>query len=510
MAAPPALLAGRYDLGHLLGAGGMAVVHRAHDHVLDRDVAVKLLPPGSDAAAVARFRAEGRRHAAVRHPGVVPVLDAGSDAGWHFLVLELAGGGSLAQLLRRRPALPAEHVAALVGQVADALAAAHRAGVVHRDVKPGNVLLDDEGRARLTDFGISLGAGDLDGLPADQVLGTREYLSPERLRGAPATPVDDVWAVGVLGHQLLTGVRPDAGLPVLPATVPAGLAAALTAAVDPDPCSRPADGGALAALLARAPVVGPPPLLVGELLGDPAGDPSTGDASTRPLATGPTGGGPRRAAAVLTGCVLLGGALATAFPASPRCWCADQAGGPSSSTTSVPSPPSTPAVPPEASAVRRAMSRPSPVEPRPETPRSTAAVACTPGPRSATARRAPPPGRAATATENGVPGGVCAKTLPSRASTAAARSAAGSRTGSGPGARSTSRTRSSSSASTDQNATRSATTATASHCACSPSRTGRRASEMTASTVRDSSSTSSTSRSRAAPAGSASTSSRRR
>jgi len=186
VAVPPPLLAGRYEVGGLLGAGGMAQVHRARDRVLDRPVAVKLLPPGTPADAVERFRAEGRRHAAVRHPGVLPVLDAGADAGWHYLVLELAGRGSLAQLLRRRPVLPAAEAAGLLRQLAAALAAAHRAGVVHRDVKPGNVLLDDEGRARLTDFGISLGAGGRDGLPADQVLGTRDYLSPERLRGAPA------------------------------------------------------------------------------------------------------------------------------------------------------------------------------------------------------------------------------------------------------------------------------------------------------------------------------------
>ncbi|SDG34307.1 serine/threonine-protein kinase [Klenkia brasiliensis] len=303
MAPPPPLLAGRYDLGGLLGAGGMAVVHRGHDRVLDRPVAVKLLPPGSPAAAVERFRDEGRRHAAVRHPGVLPVLDAGADRGWHFLVLELAAG-SLAQLLRRRPVLPPAEAAALLGQVAAALAAAHRAGVVHRDVKPGNVLLDDGGRARLIDFGISLGAGGVDGLPADQVLGTREYLSPERLRGAPATPADDVWAVGVLGHQLLTGVRPADGLPALPAALPPALHAALLAAVHPDPARRPADGAALAALLA-----GPAPtaLPVGALV------PGDGDDATRRLPV--PARAPRRWAAVaLTGCVLAGGALATAFP----------------------------------------------------------------------------------------------------------------------------------------------------------------------------------------------------
>jgi serine/threonine-protein kinase len=309
VAVPPPLLAGRYEVGGLLGAGGMAQVHRARDRVLHRPVAVKLLPPGGPAAAVDRFRAEGRRHAAVRHPGVLPVLDAGADAGWHYLVLELAEGGSLAQLLRRRPVLPAAEAAVLLRQVAAALAAAHRVGVVHRDVKPGNVLLDDEGRARLTDFGISLGAGDLDGLPADQVLGTREYLSPERLRGAPATPADDVWAVSVLGHQLLTGRPPTDAPPPLPDGIPAALRTALTAAVADDPTRRPADGAALAELLtdaSDAPVAAPP-------TATPAG-PATDPDVTRLLPVPARTARGRRAAAVLTGCVLAGGALASAFP----------------------------------------------------------------------------------------------------------------------------------------------------------------------------------------------------
>ncbi|MCO7218656.1 serine/threonine-protein kinase [Klenkia sp. PcliD-1-E] len=313
MAAPPALLADRYELGHLLGAGGMAVVHRAHDRVLDRPVAVKLLPPDSPADAVDRFRAEGRRHAAVRHPGVLPVLDAGADAGWHYLVLELAAG-SLAQLLHRRPVLPAAEAGPLLVQVAQALAAAHRAGVVHRDVKPGNVLLDAGGRARLTDFGISLGAGGVDGLPADQLLGTREYLSPERLLGAPATPVDDVWAVGVLGHQLLTGQRPTGPLPPLPTGVPVPLRAALARAVHPDPACRPVDGDALVALL-NAPGAPEPAVAQPRVALSVVPVPSAPDGGTRPLepvrrprATG------RWAAAALTGCVLLGGSLATAFP----------------------------------------------------------------------------------------------------------------------------------------------------------------------------------------------------
>lgn len=318
MAAPPALLAGRYVVGGWLGAGGMAHVRRAHDRVLDRPVAVKLLPPGGPSHAVERFRAEGRRHAAVRHAHVLPVLDAGAEAGWQYLVLELADGGSLAQLLRRRPVLPAEEVAALLGQLAAGLAAAHRAGVVHRDVKPGNVLLDGEGRVLLTDFGISLRAGGVDGLPDDLVLGTREYLSPERMRGAPATPADDVHAVGVLGHQLLTGIRPDGVLPPLPASVPGPLRTALTRSVDPQ--RRPADGAALLALLQGAPVRADVP--GDDPTGAPAGapDPDPADASdgaphdTRPLL--PVGSGaPRRlAAAALTGCVLLGGVLAAAFP----------------------------------------------------------------------------------------------------------------------------------------------------------------------------------------------------
>ncbi len=152
------------------------------------------------------------------------------------------------------------------------------------------------------------------------MLGTREYLSPERLRGAPATPVDDVWAVGVLGHQLLTGIRPDGEPVVLPASAPAGLRAALTAAVDPDPRRRPADGAALVALLP-----GPRPASWALTPPGPAATRAATSATPRPVTgdrgrgdpaagDGADGGRPARAAAVLTGCVLLGGVLATAFP----------------------------------------------------------------------------------------------------------------------------------------------------------------------------------------------------
>ena len=203
---------GRYRLLDRLGAGGMSVVWRAHDDVLDRDVAVKVLSPelASDPDLMHRIRSEARAAARLRHPNVIEVHDFGEmrdDAGLPhpYVVMELVDGRSLAQMLTGG-ALPWRLAVLICAQVAAALAAAHRRGIVHRDVKPGNVMVTAAG-VKLVDFGISATIGEADGSDG-QVLGTPAYLAPERLDGGPVRPATDVYALGLLLYRVLAGRLP--------------------------------------------------------------------------------------------------------------------------------------------------------------------------------------------------------------------------------------------------------------------------------------------------------------
>jgi eukaryotic-like serine/threonine-protein kinase len=204
------VLADRYELGRVLGAGGMATVHLASDRLLQRQVAVKVLNSSyaQDPSSVERFRAEARIAARLSHPNIVAVFDSGSDAGVHYLVMEWVPGETLAQLLRRQGPLPPRQAAELISQVCAALAAAHARGVVHRDVKPGNMLLGADGRVKVTDFGIAKAAA-APALTGDtMVLGTAAYLSPEQARGEPVDPRSDVYGLGCVLYELLTGAPP--------------------------------------------------------------------------------------------------------------------------------------------------------------------------------------------------------------------------------------------------------------------------------------------------------------
>ncbi|MCM8746264.1 serine/threonine protein kinase [Thermomicrobium sp. CFH 73360] len=209
---PPRVIGGRYRLEQPLGTGGMATTYLARDLVLERPVAVKILrADSSDAREEARFAREARAAAAVSHPNVVQLYDAGRDGELRYLVLEWVDGGDLAHLIRERAPLPVDEAVRLALDVLNGLAAIHRAGIVHRDVKPANVLLDRHGRAKLTDFGIARRADEptLTG-PVD-LLGTAAYVAPERIRGQPATAASDLYAVGVLLYELLTGRLPFPG-----------------------------------------------------------------------------------------------------------------------------------------------------------------------------------------------------------------------------------------------------------------------------------------------------------
>ena len=204
------ILDGRYQLGSLLGVGGMAKVYLATDRVLERQVAVKVLSPphAHDPSFVERFRREARAAARLSHPNIVAVFDSGSDAGLHYLVMEYVAGQSLAQLLHRQGRLAPRRAAELGVEVCAALAAAHAQGLVHRDVKPANVLVGDDGRVKVTDFGIAKAAATATLTGTGTVLGTAAYLSPEQAQGGPVDARSDLYSLGCVLYELLTGSPP--------------------------------------------------------------------------------------------------------------------------------------------------------------------------------------------------------------------------------------------------------------------------------------------------------------
>lgn len=212
---PPRWLADRYDLLDRLGSGGASVVWRARDVTLDRHVAVKLLPPhvAGDRDVRARFRREAVAAASLNHPAAVGVYDYGEDNGHAFLVLELVEGPTLADVLRCHDLLPPPAAAAVARQVAQALGAAHTQKVIHRDVKPSNVLLTGDGSAKIGDFGIAkaLGGGSATITQPGTVVGSLTYLAPEQLLEDEVGPPADVYALGVLLYECLTGQVPFYG-----------------------------------------------------------------------------------------------------------------------------------------------------------------------------------------------------------------------------------------------------------------------------------------------------------
>ena len=204
----PENLGGRYELRGILGRGGMAEVRDGWDTRLDRAVAVKLLHPAFsvDPDNRLRFETEARAAAGLNHPHIVAVHDSGEHAGTPFIVMERLPGRTLADAVVRGP-LPQDQVRWILNDVLSALSAAHAAGILHRDIKPANILFTNSGDVKVADFGIAKSAG----APATmtgQIVGTMAYLSPDRLAGRPATVADDLYAVGAVGYEALSGRKP--------------------------------------------------------------------------------------------------------------------------------------------------------------------------------------------------------------------------------------------------------------------------------------------------------------
>src|SRR6201997_2655275 len=207
------LLDGRYLVQAKIASGGTSTVYRGLDVRLDRPVAVKVMDAryAGDDQFLTRFRLEARTVARLKNPGLVAVYDQGLDARHPFLVMELIEGGTLRELLAERGPMPPHAVAAVLRPVLGGLAAAHRAGLVHRDVKPENVLISDDGDVKIADFGLVRAVAAAGITSTSVILGTAAYLSPEQVRDGDASPRSDVYAVGIVAYELLTGQTPFSG-----------------------------------------------------------------------------------------------------------------------------------------------------------------------------------------------------------------------------------------------------------------------------------------------------------
>jgi serine/threonine protein kinase, bacterial len=207
------VLDGRYRVDSLIATGGMSAVYRGLDLRLDRPVALKIMDSryAGDQQFLTRFQREARAVARLKDPGLVAVYDQGLDSQHPFLVMELVEGGTLRELLRERGPMPPHAVAAVLSPVLSGLAVAHRAGLVHRDIKPENVLISDDGDVKIADFGLVRAVAEAKITSTSVILGTAAYLSPEQVATGDAGPRSDVYAVGILAYELLTGVTPFTG-----------------------------------------------------------------------------------------------------------------------------------------------------------------------------------------------------------------------------------------------------------------------------------------------------------
>ena len=259
-----ATFGGRYELDSRIAVGGMGEVWEATDHVIGRTVAIKILKDEymGDPGFLERFRAEARHAALVNHEGIASVFDYGEENGSAFLVMELVPGEALSTILERETSLSTDKTLDIVAQTSAALQAAHAAGLVHRDIKPGNLLITPDGRVKITDFGIARIADQVPLTATGQVMGTVQYLSPEQASGHPASPATDIYSLGIVAYESLAGKRPFTGesqvaiamaqineqAPPLPATVAQPVQNFVSAMIAKKPEERPGS----AATVARA------------------------------------------------------------------------------------------------------------------------------------------------------------------------------------------------------------------------------------------------------------------
>jgi eukaryotic-like serine/threonine-protein kinase len=212
------LVDNRYRIVKPLGSGGMADVYLAHDNILDRDVALKVMSTryASDEEFVERFKREAQSAAALSHPNIVSIFDRGSsDGGTYYIAMEFLPGGTLKDRIMSKGALPARTAAAVALQIAEALQAAHERGVIHRDIKPHNILITESGDVKVTDFGIARAASSSTMTRTGSILGTAHYISPEQAMGEPVGPASDLYSLGVVLYEMLTGELPyDADTPL--------------------------------------------------------------------------------------------------------------------------------------------------------------------------------------------------------------------------------------------------------------------------------------------------------
>lgn len=273
------LVGDRYELTRFIASGGMGDVWEARDTTLDRVVALKIMRPDTTAEPVfaERFRDEALMTAGLSHHNIATLFDYGQHEEMAFLVMELVDGIPLSEVLRDSGALDPDRVRSIVGQMALALGAAHDAGLVHRDIKPANVLLTESGTVKLTDFGIARATDSGGRTRTGEMLGTPNYLSPEQALGRTATPASDIYALGVVAHELLSGRRPFdketpvatalahvmEPMPTLPAAIPTDLTELISRCLAKEPEDRPASAREVATAIGmpwvEVPQDAPPP-----------------------------------------------------------------------------------------------------------------------------------------------------------------------------------------------------------------------------------------------------------
>ncbi|SDO96515.1 serine/threonine protein kinase [Arthrobacter sp. ok909] len=250
-------LGGRFQLTTRIAIGGMGEVWKAKDLILGRIVAIKVLKEEytGDPGFLQRFRAEARHTALLNHVGIANVFDYGEEEGSAYLVMELVPGQPLSSIIEHEQVLSPDRTLSMMAQTARALAVAHAQGLVHRDIKPGNLLITPDGRVKVTDFGIARLADQVPLTQTGQVMGTAQYLAPEQATGQTATGASDIYSLGVIGYECLTGHRPFSGEsqiaialaqvndapPPLPETLPRPVRALLMSMLAKDPKNRPAD-----------------------------------------------------------------------------------------------------------------------------------------------------------------------------------------------------------------------------------------------------------------------------